>query len=342
VVPRVPYIPRVTQLSTFASTYQPVRWIATAATAIALIVVMAACGGRPADEDSAGTFVSFNTVDADPDWSPDGRQIAFTSSRGDGGIYLVRPDGTGMRQVFHGESSDVDWSPDGKEIAFASSRGISILRVSDRTTRLVRRGSDFSLPAWAPNGRKLAVVRDDPGRFKTYDGWINSSSYAIYLVDVDGGDARRLLPRHKGSVGDARPGSIGALEETEPAWSPDGRHIAFQAVGVIVAADVGSGRRLTVNVDRAGYEPAWSPDGKLIAYQCEGQVCIANADGSGGERRVASDGGDPSWSPDSRRLVFEHYLFGGTVYGASPQSLSTVGANGTDLDTVTFGPSPAP
>ena len=139
---------------------------ATAATAIALIVVMAACGGRLADEDSGLTFASFDTVDADPDWSPDGREIAFTSSRGGGGIYLVRPDGTAMRRAFRGEASDVDWSPDGDEIAFASSRGISILRVSDRTTRLVRRGNAFSRPAWAPNGRELAVVRYEPGRLR--------------------------------------------------------------------------------------------------------------------------------------------------------------------------------
>lgn len=66
---------------------------------------------------------------------------------------------------------------------------------------------------------------------------------------------------------------------------------------------------------------------------------LANADGSGKKHVVASDGGDPSWSPDSRLVVFEYYLYGGTGYGSSPQSLSIVGANGEGLRKLTFGPS---
>ena len=73
--------------------------------------------------------------------------------------------------------------------------------------------------------------------------------------------------------------------------------------------------------------------------QCEGDVCVADADGSGNGHRVTSEGGDPSWAPDSRRVVFEHYLYGGTVYGARPRSLSIVDVNGEDLRKLTFGPS---
>jgi Tol biopolymer transport system component len=304
------------------------------------VAIVSAAARIPGEGSEASDFVVFDTVDADPDWSPNGRLIAFTTSRASGGVYVVRPDGTAMRRVFRGEASDVDWSPDGQSLVFVGERGIYVMRLRESRPKLVLRGSRFSLPAWAPNGRELAVATEESGVYRSYDGPIEGTSAAIYVVRPDGTGLRRLLPRYRGAAGGARPGSIAAVSETEPAWSPDGKRIAFQASdGEIVSADVRTGRRVTINEARAGYEPAWSPDGRLIAYQCEGDLCVANADGSGDERRVASDGGDPSWSADSRLLVFEHYLYGGSVYGSSPQSLSIVDANGGGLRKLTFGAS---
>jgi Tol biopolymer transport system component len=287
-----------------------------------LALILAGCGSLYGSRSLHPPSVSFVTVDTDPDWSPDGKLLAFASSRWFGGICLIRPDGTGLRQIFHGNASDVDWSPDGRRIAFQGAGGIYVTGRRGGKPKRILRGQRFSLPAWAPDGRRLAVVADEP-----------DLSMAIDVVNADGSALRRLLPpyvrksnRHWGFV---------SASETEPSWSPDGRQIAMQAGDRrIVVVDVASGRRRTIA--EGGYEPAWSPDGQLIAFQSKSGLWVANADGSGDPRELAENGGDPSWAPDSRSLVFEATYWYGR-YWRRPQGLSVVGASGSGLRKLTYG-----
>ena len=95
-----------------------------------------------------------------------------------------------------------------------------------------------------------------------------------------------------------------------PAWSPDGRTIAFtgilfKTVVYVMSADGSGRRRLTPRgADQA--LPAWSPDGRTLAYDDNTTGAIAASDTAGGQRHrlVRRPSAAPAWSPDGARLAF--------------------------------------
>lgn len=119
----------------------------------------------------------------------------------------------------------------------------------------------------------------------------------VYTMNADGTSVRRL--------------GLGAW----PAWSPDGRQIAFQQRlnghdALFVMQPDGSRRRL---LTRDGRWPAWAPDGKRIAFvkSLAGATAVYVMGTDGRDvHLLEQNGGAPAWSPDGRRIAFVRYSGG--------------------------------
>ncbi len=112
----------------------------------------------------------------------------------------------------------------------------------------------------------------------------------------------------------------------QPAWSPDGRRIAYVAPGAGGAGDLfvadadGSHKgRLTATLAVDESSPDWSADGTRLVFERDGRVETVRADGSNG--RVLARGRDPAWSPGGRRIAFalEGDLLTVSAAGGRPQ-----------------------
>jgi WD40 repeat protein len=210
--------------------------------------------------------------DAQPDWSPDGAKIAFTSWRGGNpGIYVMNADGSGQTRLSDAAiESEPDWSPDGSRIAFTRRDGdLADIWIMDATgENAVRVTSDPAVesePAWSPDGTRIAFIRAN-----------GDGSSRLYVMNADGSG---IQPRTDENLWRTR---------WSPQWSPDGDDIAVAAsdcVGCdweiqLVAAD-GSIEPRTISRGTAR-ELSWSPDGEWVAFATGASIWSTSADGRRG------------------------------------------------------------
>jgi dipeptidyl aminopeptidase/acylaminoacyl peptidase len=144
----------------------------------------------------------------------------------------------------------------------------------------------------------------------------------IYTMNADGSNPKRIT-------------NIGTGDAGGPAWSPDGKKIAFYAFGLsnpsrnpeiwVMDADGSSQKRITDH----GLDPTWSPDGRQIAFASKRdgvfQIYAMNSDGSNTRRLTKHNAEDsnPAWAPDGASIVFI------SATGDDRRGLFLMGADGS-------------
>lgn len=164
--------------------------------------------------------------------------------------------------------------------------------------------------SWSPNSEKLVFSRMPDKEKKIYGG-------NIWILSVKDGSLTRIT---------SHPGREGA-----PAWSPDGKTIAYGMKKdryknryslCLISAEGGLPREITER--RGGYFPSWSPDGKWILYQEEEKIHLFNLNDNQ-ELEIIPPveivGDFFSWSPDGKKMLFYRgsygYRFGLKLVSAS-------------------------
>ncbi len=268
-----------------------------------------------------------------PRVSPDGRLIAFSSFRNQSrGIYAMRPDGSELRSVsgavpdgklagwtadgrvvlsletadsstlfavtIDGRQAPIQigrvpgrsaaLSPDGNRVATVigpwASAQIVVGGLNGGTTTLLTAGRTSAYnAAWSPDGKQIA-----------YSGTDSTRQIAVWVVNVDGTDARRLTAFPRGERAQV------------PGWSPEGRRVAFQ-VGAPVPSDPTKRLAHVYVIDLRSEAltklaphdsphldevPVWFPDGRRIAFQSDRsgtlEIWVMDADGRGAVQLTTS------------------------------------------------------
>jgi Tol biopolymer transport system component len=239
--------------------------------------------------------------DAQADWSPDGRRIAFRRGPNAStrlGVWTMTRYGEQQRLLAEGNPSvprenatQPAWAPDGLSLLFRANRppfpdtDIWEMDTDGRGQRLVAHLPGEQLyPSYAPDKSRIAFTSPLAG------------DRAILTAAADGSDVRVVFDT---------PG----VDDSAPNWSPDGRSIAFESArdgdGEIYVID-GDGSDLRQLTHNAIHDegPSWSPDGQRIVFtsgpgNLEGDIWVMKADGSGRTQVTDSPGRDesPDWQP---------------------------------------------
>jgi tricorn protease len=229
-----------------------------------------------------------------PVFSPDGRQIAFSSNRhGSYDVFVVPVQGGKPTRLTFDSAADYTcgWSPDGKNVLFSSSRSTAfpynfeLYTVPAGGGRARRISSHEGREGvFSPRGDQIAYVRG-PGTWYR-KGYRGSSNDDVWLCNADGSNNRQLTNFDR--------------QDNSPMWSADGRNVyyvseCYGAPANIVRQEVHAGgtavgtarpQQLTFHKEDGVHRARISGNGEWIVYECGADLWVVSAHG-GSPRKLA-------------------------------------------------------
>lgn len=196
-----------------------------------------------------------------PNFSPDGRKLAFVSNRKDDmeNLYVVRSEGGRLRRLTNEQLpvADFAWSPDSEMIAYGAGISdedyFSIVNVRTGKTKkiLSKRNAEYNITSdyggrqiqWSADGRRLLFVSNE------------NDSYDIGELEISS-RKRRWLVRSSN-------------DKYSPQWSPDGSRLAYLEVqdpNLVIKVKEGGRTRIVSQKTGVSRSPHWLPDGSGLVY----------------------------------------------------------------------------
>ncbi len=281
----------------------------------------------PAGGGDAIVLTAEKESSSHPRWSPDGKFLAFLSKRGEGKtqVWLLNRMG-GEAQQLTDTIQDVDdfaWSPDSKRLVLIlqdpSPEDLEEAKAKEKDKPgSSEKDKDKEAKSKKPKTAPPFVI--DRYRFKTDTiGYLDRRRNHLYVFDI----ATKAVVQI----------TSGDFDDEQPAWSPDGKLLAFTSnrstpdpdrtydtnIWVVAADNTDKGAHLTQVTTNPGEDeqPAWSPDGKWITYATKldpklfeyGTRHIAVSPATGGQAKVLTLAFDrmsrsPHFSPDGQFIYF--------------------------------------
>ena len=277
----------------------------------------------------------FNSCDTtEPQPTDFHNKILFTSSRsGKPQLYMMNPDGSGIRQITSGNywHTDGRWSPEAKQIvcnteenSTTAGSSMVVMNIDGSNRKLLGYGNQMS---WHPDGKKIAFSFMPSAEV----GDLSSYIYVTYITETE---------RYRITNND------GVLDES-PSYSSDGLTIVFTSdrdylIGqfrselYLMNFDGTNQKRLTYTNNSINSNPSFSHDNNLIVFNSNGIITSVKNDGT--ELTQITQEIEkrnlifvkPKWSPDDNQIVF----IGRATDGSEKSFLYMVNKDGTNLHRV--------